>query len=274
MRSRMAAGAVAATCFTMLTASAHASTGPYDDPHCPGIQPGASMLPATNQQYATSWNFILRGSDGGTYSLAEGFAFSTMPTASATVSLPQHQERTWPRGNGPGVADGSGAVVAHAVWLDSEAGQSFALVQLDRGRRWSAAVCGYGMPHGIDRGVDLIPTPIPISIYGQGVSVNATEDRAQSDYLEYGRNDAAKLRKVTPTDVGDSGAPVLDGDNQALGLVDSYACCGTNWPDGRGAPAPTGSGNAVYRLAPLMSDAGAQLHITLMLERQPTGIAR
>jgi hypothetical protein len=220
------------------------------------------MFPEKDPQYATTWNFIFRGSDGGTYSFAEGFAFSTMPTASAHVYLdPQAEERTWAPGKGPGVADDSGAVVARAVWFITDgATVSFALLRVNPGRNWSADVCTLGMPHGIDRTIDVLPSLVPISIYGQGfhpaTNLTGRKGGPEQDYLLYGRNDDTQVNKASSTEVGDSGAPALSGDNQALGIVHHAS-------DGE-----------IYRLGPLINKAEARLHITLNLERQPGGTAR
>lgn len=227
------------------------------------------MLPEKDQQYATTWNFMFRGSDGGTYSFAEGFAFKTLPTAGAHVYIhPQHDERTWARGKGPGIADGSGKVVAHAVWFVTDgATVSFALLRLDQGRAWSARVCAFGMPHGIDRTIDQLP--VPISIYGQGSGTHPTRTPDQQDYLLYGRNGEQQVEKATPVDAGDSGAPVLSNDNQALGFVSHPTCCQTDE-----YTHPAGTGGIVYRLTPLINQAQARLHMSLTLYREESGVAR
>ena len=260
LRWRVVAYAVAGA----VLAAAPGAHATRNDPDCPGIRPGAVMWPEKEQYYETSWNFILSGSDGGTYTLIDGYALTTRPQFSVQNSTGVHVERTWSQSKGPGVTDASRRVVGRAVWYAQDGSEQFALIRLDRGKRWSSAVCAYGQPTSIDLTLDDAPTFI--SIYGQG---NDRRTRTQTDLLPQGRFAADWVTKMIPVTSGDWSAPVLSGDNQALGFLGHVA--GAN---GRDAEHMLGPGGWVFRLQPLMQRSGAKLGIKLALERRPQGTAK
>jgi hypothetical protein len=250
----------------MLTSSPTAQAAP-DDPACPGIRPGAVMWPEFNQQYRTSWNFMLSGSDGGTYTFIEGKTLQTAGNADVELNIESpHLERTWARGKGPGVADGSRKVVGRAVWYARDGSDEWALIRLDRGKQWHSAVCSYGQPTSIDTTVDA--APVVVSIYGQQAD-RAT--KAHTDVLHHGRYNGEAVPKSIPTSSGDWSAPVLSGDNQAFGFLANDCCLSGRTAD----PALyTGSGGVVYRLQPLMTRAGKTLRIALSLAKPASGLAK
>lgn len=234
-----------------------------NDPACPGVRPGAVMYPEKNQMYETSWNFIVWGSDGATYSLTDGYAIGTRPQFEVGTQTGVRVEKKWKPGAGPGVTDGSRKVVGRAVWFMQEGSEQFTLIRLNRGQRWASAVCAFGQPTSIDLTID--ETPTLISIYGQG---NDRTAREQTDVLPYGRFDVDWVSKTIPVSSGDWGAPVLSGDNQALGFLGHQA--GLNGPDA----SHVWTGGQVFRLTPLMQRSSRALGITLSLEPRPAGVAR
>jgi hypothetical protein len=222
------------------------------------------MLPAQNRQYATSWNFMLTGSDGGTYTLVDGFALGTKPNAQVSASLaPIHIDRTYSRGKGPAVADGSTKVVGHAVWYARDNSQEWALIRLDRGRRWSSVVCGYGRPRSVDTTIDSLP--VTVAIYGQA---SDRTTRTQTDVLPYGRYAPDWVTKSVPVSSGDWSAPVISGDNQALGILSHVSGGG-----GRDYTHPVGPGGWVFRLQPLMERSGKRVGVQMSLPRSLAGVA-
>lgn len=202
---------------------------------------------------------MFSGSDGATYSFTDGYCLATLPNAHVGVYLQEpHIERTWPAGKGPGVADGSGRVVGHAVWYAEDGSDRHALIRLDRGTPFETAVCTYGSARTIDTSISDLPTEV--SLYGQGGRDTGT--RARIDVLPHGPYDPAIVQAARQTEFGDTGAPVLIGDNQAFGILAGRA-------NGAGDPTHPFPGPPVYRLTPLMKRAGATLHLTLTLAKRP-----
>lgn len=221
------------------------------------------MYPEHDQKYETAWNFILRGSDGATYSLVDGYELGTRPQFEVNNVTGIRVEKTWKPGAGPGVTDGTRKVVARAVWFMQDGSEQFGLVRLNRGQKWSSVMCGFGQPTSIDLTLDSTPTIV--SIYGQG---NDRRERKQTDVLPHGRFSADWVPKTLPVTSGDWGAPVMSGDNQALGFLGHVA--GPSAPD----YLHPSTGGEVYRLTPLMQRSGKALGITLSLEPRPAGVAR
>lgn len=244
--------------------STAAPTSRWEDPNCPGIRPGATMLTEKDQKYKTSWNFLFTGSDGGTYSLMDAYGLVAKPTANVVVRpQPVRTERTFARGKGPGVADGSTRVVGHAVWYAQDSPDEWALIRLDRGQRWASTVCGYGRPRSIDSTIDNLPTQV--AFYGQA---GERQTRAGTDILAYGRYAPGTVTKTGPVTSGDWSAPVLSGDNQAFGFLGHSGCC-----SGRDYTRPLGPGGWVYRLQPLLQRSGERLGLTFSLPRSLSGVA-
>lgn len=268
MIRRLVGGLLACTVALLpFVGAADAAVRDRSDPNCPGVRPGAVMLPAKGQQLVTSWNFLLRGSDGGTYSFVEGKVINPDPgNASVTIDLePVYVERTWAQRNGPGVADGAGRAAGNAVWYARDNNDEYGLVRLSRGQRWSSRMCGVDKtPTSLDMMLDSVPATVVI--YGQD---SARTTRSQTDVLPYGRNRPKMVSKATPVTSGDWSAPVLSGDGQALGFLANSACCQTE-----DRMSPAGSGGLVYRLQPLMDRAGKRLNIELKLQRASNGVAR
>ncbi len=250
-------GESAAPCGTRRPSSGQSFT----DPSCPGVRPGAALLPETNQQAACTWGYLFHGSDGGTYSIMDGLCVVLGPNVSVRV-FPPDTIRTWPRGKGPGIADGSGRVVGHVVWYSDTGSFRNALIRLDRGAHFDSSVCKYGAVHSIDRTISSVPSTV--ELYGQGDI--GTGRKARPDVLMYGAYDPAEASLTQPSERGDTGAPVLSGDNQAFGLVSGHENSGTGPTHPEGGP-------QVYRLAPLMVRAGKAVRVTLTLLHGNSGTA-
>lgn len=241
----------------------------FNDPSCPGVQPGAAMLPAVNPQYASTWGFLFSDGHGGVYTFVDATTLSTIPTASVQVNpTPTDVERTWRRGAGPGVSDGMRKLAGHAVWYrwyQSETAFPRALVQVDAGRHFRGAVCSLGEPRAID--LSITDLPEPATAYGQGSRVDFGTGVRQ-DVLPYGAYSSDAVCLARPhLNGGDGNAPVMTGDNLAFGLVAGVEELGPDWIH-------RGCGDPVFRFGPMIEQANRALHIRLTLIRYGSGIAR
>lgn len=210
----------------------------------------------------STWNFILSGSDGATYTFVEGKALTGVDPGATVGTMSGAKERTWPPGRGPAAADGRGVIAGHAVWSSTDGPLDQALVRLRPKQRWNSAVCGFGQPTSVDASTDSLPAAV--AIYGQA---RTRAQRPYTDYLPYGRPDREHAYKSLPVSAEDWSAPVLSGDNQALGFLSK-----ANVTNGRDGLHP--AGGWIFRLTPLMERAGQRLGITLQLEHRATGVAR
>ncbi len=256
----------AALALAVMAPPAHARSD-WNDPSCPGIQPGATMTPAVNAQYPSSWGFLFSDGRGGVYTFVNGTTLSTMPNASAQVNLaPTDTERTWRRGSGPAVTDGMGRIAGHAVWYrwyQTETWYPRALVQVDAGRAFRGEVCALGGPRTIDASITNLPEQV--AIYGQGG--RPIDQRVRQDLLPYGAYDSdAVCLARTHVESGDAGAPIESGDGQAFGMVSDGSALG---PD----DVHRACGQPAFRLGPMIQWADRALHIKLTLLHR-SGVAR
>jgi hypothetical protein len=214
--------------------------------------------------------FLFVGSDKSRYA-------STVGHCVLDVTTNFEQNRTWPVGSGPVVsakpnADGSatatGAIgrVVFAEFRKAPDGDNydFALIRLDRGVRASPSVRELGGPRGIDG--DLTDAPTQLFFYGQADLISTVQSSRQ--LLATTLHNPEHVYANGPAGPGDSGAPVLDGDGRAVGLI--LGAGGNDVAvdnDGSVYVGHDQALNRIVRLKPVLRHAAVALHVALKLQR-------
>lgn len=174
---------------------------------CPGVRPGALLETPTG---FCTFNFLFNGSDGRRYMGTAGHCILGDGPLAEDAG-----ERTWARGTGPVVLDGSGRRVGEFAYAVLQGARDFALVRLDSGVSASPSMCYFGGPTGIN--TSTTNGPVVLHHFGNGLliggalpartHVTPTLSNADSAFA-YG---AAML--------GDSGAGVISSDGRAVGVL-------------------------------------------------------
>jgi hypothetical protein len=158
-------------------------------------------------------------------------------------------DRLWSQRFGPAVTDDAGATVGHVVYTTLSATSDFTVIALNRGVIVNAAVPAWGQV----KGVDASPTPgETVKIYGQGEAVSAV-DPAREGVVTSVQADV--VRTAIGSLPGDSGCPVINSSNAAIGLLIALQ------PSG---PPATGMIN-VIRLPVMLQRANAAMHARLVV---------
>jgi hypothetical protein len=214
--------------------------------------------------------FLLKGTDGATYA-------STAGHCALDTTLPNDQGRTWPAGKGPVVSlagnpDGSSTAtgrIGHVVFAEFVESPSqddwydFALIRLDRNVAADPHVRGVGGPRYIDD--QRTDAPTVLSFYGTGVVFGQVQPQRQ--LVANTMHDPDHVYANGAAGPGDSGAPVLDGDGGAVGLI--LGAGGNSVGVGIGS-VDIGHDNAltrILRLKPVLGHATRAMHVGLKLYR-------
>jgi len=236
-----------------LIASPARAAQPFGSTSCPGVAPGALLGDPSGNQYTMGFFFSgVKGKDKATY-------FGTV--GDLVLSAPG--TKTWAGKSGPAARDSNGHVVGHFVYafrVETPNADSFALVRVDKGIKWSAGVCHFGGPTGVYKDTSL--TPFPVQLYGQGIPFSlflpartgVADNSADPDQVTVlGPADAFA------TGLGDDGAPVLSG-GLAVGFMTTAVSVGG---------VPPQSGIQVRRVTPLVVKAqkATGLKLTLLTSR-------
>lgn len=178
--------------------------------------------------------FLLRDADGRSY------------VATAGHCLPVSRATSWRGEAGPVVEVAGRRVGRGAYSVFDGTDRDFALLRLDRGARFHPSVCHWGGPYSVQsqpRGA-----PVVSSYVGQG-EIPRMVVPARSG-LFAGIQNARFVRMTGLADTGDSGAPVLDDEGRAVGVLTAIT------PDLDGLL-------GVNRLAPHVADAARSLGVRL-----------
>jgi hypothetical protein len=122
-------------------------------------------------------------------------------------------DRLWSARSGPAVTDDAGATIGHVVFATYTDSSDFAVIALNHGVAVDPAIPHWGRVHGLD------PDPAPpdvIRIYGQGEAVGLLMPARQGAITSV---QPSLVRAAVPGLPGDSGCPVVDDTNQAIGLL-------------------------------------------------------
>lgn len=134
----------------------------------------------------------------------------------------------------------------------------FALIRLDSGLDYSPAMCHFGGPTGMN--FDVTSDPETVRYYGNGVGWGSSIP-ARTGIAERGFYDSTFFYATGLGNFGDSGAPVVDGDGRAVGVI-----TGLGPVDDVGGPEDVGE-VAVFRIAHQVAFAEKHLRIDLTIER-------
>lgn len=154
-------------------------------------------------------NFVFKGSDGDIF----------VGTAGHCLSVDQGQF-VWPVGQGPAAFDGSGERIGEYAYKSLfELDTDFALIRLDDGIPWDAEACEIGGPTGINS--KTTSETVQLFHYGQGaVMADGTQPPLPArTALANGMPWRDKIFAFGAAVFGDSGAPVVDKDRRAIGVV-------------------------------------------------------
>jgi hypothetical protein len=260
LRALLAASCLAAAAFGMPAAlAAPARLAP---------QPGDAI--SVTDGGGCTLGFLFKGSDGASYA-------STAGHCTLNTTIPGDQRRTWPTGKGPVVAltgnpDGSstatGAIgrVVFAEFVQSPSQDDwydFSLIRLDRGVTPNPRVRGVGGPTYIDD--QRTDSPTILYFYGQGDVFGTVQPQRQ--LVANTMHDPDHVYANGAAIFGDSGAPVVDGDGGAVGLI--LGAGGNSIGVGVGSVdmGHDEAVNRILRLKPVLAQAAAALHLTLKLHR-------
>ena len=163
--------------------------------------------------------------------------------------------RRW-TGNGPLVRDSGGKAIGrfvYAYYVDTPFFDTFGLVKLNKGTRYSPSVCHFGGPTGVYKGLSL--SPAQMQFYGHSILFSDLFPARTGMALE--TTDPEQVAMIGPAPVfqsglGDDGAPVLTG-GQAVGFMTAAVVAGTQ------------DGIQVRRITPLVNKAQKATGIKLTL---------
>jgi len=245
MRLPAIAVALIVTLLGAITVRASAAE-PFGIDNCPGVSPGAGIQDPASDFYTAGFFYKgAKGRDAATYFVTDG-----------TLILPVASTRVWSGSSGPAVRDANGKPIGHYVYAfsqDTPSADSFGLVRLDRGVKWSPSVCHFGGPTGAYSG--LSQTPVPVQYYGQGFPLDATVPARTG--VAPTTTDKSEIFVVGPSEafagLGDEGAPVL-ANGQAVGIFTGAIGGGGD-----------GAGFAVSRIGPAIARAQKFTGIKLTL---------
>jgi hypothetical protein len=239
--SILAALAVAAVGLAVRAGAAE----PFGTTACPGVAPGAAMQDPQQNFYTMGFFFSgTKGREKATY-------FGTV----GGLVLPSAGTKTW-SGNGPVVRDVNGKPIGRFVYafnVETPAADSFGLVKLNKGVKYSPSVCHFGGPTAIYKGLSL--TPVQVQMYGQSIGIGELMP-ARSGFAA-NTADPEQVAVIAPapafiTGLGDDGAPVLSG-GQAIGFMTAAVSLGTQ------------DGIQVRRVTPLVNKAQKATGIKLTM---------
>ena len=224
---------------------------PVGNTVCGGVRPGAPVLTPLG---LCTQNFVFRGSDGYRYVGTAGHCILDDGPPVNLGDNVQPGEKVWKLGTGPIATDIDGKRIgrfAYAIFKDPK---DFALIRLDKNVPASQTVCYFGGPAGINTtrsgGLTVM------HYFGNGLGIgNVAPARTAAATLIESPDHIYGWGTVVP---GDSGAPLIDANGRALGVVvTTGAHAGTNIMD-------TGLMGAT-RLAPQLARAAYALRIKLTM---------
>jgi hypothetical protein len=148
----------------------------------------------------------------------------------------------------------------------------YALIRLARDVRGVPAVCHFGGPTGMDS--DDRAGPRTVHLFGAGRGVGFVDGLPAEAWILPGRSGVAWLDGDwgwvdAPLSVNDSGAPVLDADGRAVGVLLSSFLTDGQRPGIVTGTSPVGPGLVLARLTPLLEWARLQFDLRLELQTAP-----
>ena len=178
-------------------------TGP-----CAGARPGAPVFAGPSQ---CSLNFVFRDGNGTEYIGTAGHCV----LGDSPFGGESGGERTWPAGQGPEASDADGNAIGRFRYAVLEPPKDFALIQLANGVASNPQACHFGGPEGINSTTSSEPSLL--RYYGSGLAIGDLLPARSALALSMNDPDEIFLSGVaTP---GDSGAPVLDTEGRAVGVL-------------------------------------------------------
>lgn len=208
---------------------------------CPGVRPGALV---DVEGAGCTLNFLFKGDDDARYIGTAGHC------ALGTSQLSQDNgERVYPQGRGPVARDGQGNRIGEVAYAIEQQPKDFALIRLDDGVVASPQVCQFGGPVGIND--DLSGGPAVLNEFGNplGLGIGLTG----KSLLALDQSDPDEIFALGVAAPGDSGAPVLDGEGRATGVLVGVGAAGI----------------VVTRIAPQVERAAQVLGTDLELQTAP-----
>jgi hypothetical protein len=213
MRLLSVAAALAVAAVGLLAVPASAAD-PFGADSCAGVRPGAAIEDPAQNVY--TMNFFFKGTKGKDTATFFGTVGDLVLTTAG--------QKVWKGSSGPPARDANGAQIGHFAYAfrtDTPNADSFALVRVNKGIRWSPGVCHFGGPTGVYTAMGS--TPFVAGFYGQSLAfVGANLLPARSGIVQDAA-DKDSLAMIGPADafatgLGDDGAPVV-ADGKALGFV-------------------------------------------------------
>lgn len=255
---------------TVANCPADTDAAASDATTCEGVRPGALLMPM-----GCTAGFMFKG--GGHYYVSTAGHCAGLNAPEDGLLFPAGEERVWQPGQGDAVYDRGGARIgefAYAIRTIDDPNPSplprdadFALIRLDRGVAWSAQMCHFGGPTGLN--LDRPPVSDIVTVQYFGNTFAGGYDFVREEWVlpartavALGMPDEHKVMANGHASFGDSGAPVTTEDGRAVGLL---AGPPDDVPDDGHA-----GGFVVTRLAPQSARAaGALEHKLRLVTAQP-----